>query len=283
MLVMTILVRDEIDIIKDNLDHHLNYNVDFIIATDNGSVDGTREILLDYEKQGILKLIDEPIQDYSQSKWVNRMGHMAFNDYKATHMFHIDADEFWYAKSGSLTEEIDSRNLDSLTVKGFTVLLYDLGGIETYPHNMNWVVIKNLNDIFPGRKYIYTVMDKVFLSNRKTVIDVSMGNHLTTTPNIQQGDSLDLSILHYPIRGKEQFFQKVRNGGKSYEDNKELPYGVGWHWRDWYEEYKRGTLIDSYKKFLIDPKRLEELQTHGAVISKSKYIRMVKYPEKNHG
>lgn len=283
MLVMTLLVRDEIDIVKDNLDHHLNYNVDFIIATDNGSVDGTREVLLDYQKQGVLKLIDEPTQDYSQSKWVNRMGRIACEEHKATHMFHVDVDEFWYAKSGNLTQEIDELGLDALTVKGFTVLLYDLNGIESYPHNMNWVIIKDLNKIFPDRKYIYTVMDKVFLSNRNTFIDVSMGNHLCTTPNIKQADSLDLSILHYPIRGKKQFFQKVKNGGKSYEDNKELPYGVGWHWRDWYEEYKRGTLIKSYKKFLVDKDKLEELIQHKAVISKDKYLKMVTIPERNHG
>ena len=39
-LVMTLLVRDEEDIVEDHLVYHLNQGVDFVIATDNNSVDG---------------------------------------------------------------------------------------------------------------------------------------------------------------------------------------------------------------------------------------------------
>ena len=38
-LVMTLLVRDEDDIIASNIDFHLNRGVDFIIAMDNLSVE----------------------------------------------------------------------------------------------------------------------------------------------------------------------------------------------------------------------------------------------------
>ena len=40
-LVMTLLVRDEEDIVEDHLIYHLNQGVDFVVATDNRSVDGT--------------------------------------------------------------------------------------------------------------------------------------------------------------------------------------------------------------------------------------------------
>jgi hypothetical protein len=36
-LVMTLLVRDEQDILADNLDFHLAQGVDEVIVTDNGS------------------------------------------------------------------------------------------------------------------------------------------------------------------------------------------------------------------------------------------------------
>jgi hypothetical protein len=44
-LVMTLLVRNEADIIEANLDYHLAQGVDFVIVTDHGSSDETVELL----------------------------------------------------------------------------------------------------------------------------------------------------------------------------------------------------------------------------------------------
>ncbi len=72
-LVLTLLVRDEADIVGDTIAGHLALGVDQIVATDNGSIDGTLEILEDYRKAGVLKLLHEPPSDFSQSCWVSRM------------------------------------------------------------------------------------------------------------------------------------------------------------------------------------------------------------------
>jgi len=69
-LVMTLLVRNEADIIRANIDFHLRMGVDHIFVTDNGSVDGTREILKDYGSTGRLTVIDEPGRNFSQAVWV---------------------------------------------------------------------------------------------------------------------------------------------------------------------------------------------------------------------
>ena len=49
-LVMTLLVRNEADIVDAQIAFHLNAGVDFVIATDNRSNDGTTEILERYER-----------------------------------------------------------------------------------------------------------------------------------------------------------------------------------------------------------------------------------------
>ena len=69
-LVMTLLVRDEADVIEQNLEHHLAQGVDAFIVTDNGSLDDTLPILRRYEQRGLLELIEEPAQTYA-----GRVGH----------------------------------------------------------------------------------------------------------------------------------------------------------------------------------------------------------------
>ena len=53
-VVMTLLARDEADIVDSWLDFHLNAGTDFVIATDNRSRDGTTEILERYAREGHL-------------------------------------------------------------------------------------------------------------------------------------------------------------------------------------------------------------------------------------
>lgn len=43
MLLMTMVVRNEADILRDNLEHHLRLGVGHFVIQDNGSTDGTSE------------------------------------------------------------------------------------------------------------------------------------------------------------------------------------------------------------------------------------------------
>src|SRR4051794_32396739 len=51
-LAMTLLVRNEEDILEANLDFHLSRGVDFVIAIDNNSEDDTGRILDAYASKG---------------------------------------------------------------------------------------------------------------------------------------------------------------------------------------------------------------------------------------
>jgi hypothetical protein len=107
-LVLTLLARDEADIVDDQIKFHLNAGVDFVIATDNLSRDGTTEILESYAEEGRLHLIREDGEYLRQADWITRMGRMAATEFGADWIIHSDADEFWWPRGDSLKDVLAS-------------------------------------------------------------------------------------------------------------------------------------------------------------------------------
>src|SRR5829696_9240124 len=107
-LVMTLLAREEADIIDAQLSFHLNAGVDFVIATDNLSQDGTTDVLESYAKSGQLHLIREDGEYLQQAEWITRMGRLAATEFGADWVIHSDADEFWWPRGDSLKDVLES-------------------------------------------------------------------------------------------------------------------------------------------------------------------------------
>ncbi len=280
-LVMTLLARDEADIIEANIRFHLDHGVDFIVATDNGSCDGTAEILEKYEKHGVLHLIHEPSRVLDQAAWVNRMGRLAFDEFNADLVFHCDADEFWYPRSGSLKRELLARPwVDVLHANVVNILMRRRNGEEAFPGDAVYAATKP----FPrGRKQgrdvdntsflLFKYPKKVIYKLRKGYLPVTTGNHRihesVDLPSLRQGISRDIEVFHFPIRGIEQFARKAINGGEARENyEKSLGHDVGkqnWHIRRWLELSRSGKLLEEYNRLNLADAEAEELIRAGVV------------------
>lgn len=104
-LVMTLVVRDEADLIESQLAYHLGAGVDFVLATDHGSTDGTTEILRRYEREGRLRLF-QVSGEVRESEWRTHMARLAAGEHGADWIVNTDADEFWIPRSGTLKEAL---------------------------------------------------------------------------------------------------------------------------------------------------------------------------------
>ncbi|GAY29409.1 glycosyltransferase family 2 protein, partial [Prevotella sp. MGM2] len=100
---MTLLVKNEEQLLEKNLQFHKNMGVDAFIVTDNNSTDKTPEIIRKYVEKGwIVEAITETATDYEQKQWVDRMIWLAKTRHKADWVINADADEFWYNPTGNL-------------------------------------------------------------------------------------------------------------------------------------------------------------------------------------
>jgi len=102
-LVQTLVVRDEADIVDAQIAYHLNAGVDFVIATDHESRDGTTEILESYARDGHLRRI--PVSgEMRDGPWRTHMARLAATDHGADWVINTDADEFWMPRRGTLED-----------------------------------------------------------------------------------------------------------------------------------------------------------------------------------
>jgi hypothetical protein len=107
-VVMTYKLRDEADVIEDNIRYHVAQGITSFLATDNGSSDGTREILAQYEEAGLMRVFDAPTEDFRHESrhWLTRMAQVAATELDADWVIHNDADEFWWPLEGTIPESL---------------------------------------------------------------------------------------------------------------------------------------------------------------------------------
>ncbi|MEA2047496.1 MAG: glycosyltransferase family 2 protein [Campylobacterota bacterium] len=254
-LIMTLLVRDEEDILKENIDFHLSQGVDFIIATDNCSVDDTRDILLEYQKKGVLHYIYEAEDNYNQHKWVTKMAYMAYNDYDATWVINNDADEFWYSdKYHNLKEAFlsldKSYNIVQAERNNFVALENRNYDLPFYSQ----MIFKEVHSLNPIGKPLPPKQAHVGTPS----IIVTQGNHSVENLENKKIKHNLIKILHFPIRSHKQLINKITKGGAAYERNTELSPNIGNTWRNLYNQLKEDGNLDEYlANNMYTKKRLE--------------------------
>ncbi len=207
-LVMTVLVRDEADIIDAHLAFHLNAGVDFVIATDNRSEDGTTDVLESYARAGVLHLIREPGEDLRQGEWVTRMARLATTDFDADWIINADADEFWWPRAGSLKQALETIPPRYGAVHAFVRHFppgHDGGGFfadrMTVRLSPDAPLMDPASPYQPYRKVVHRADPDVV---------VSRGNHslLESTLVLLTG-WYPVEVLHFPIRSVEQIRHKA--------------------------------------------------------------------------
>ena len=261
-LVMTLLARDEIDVIDSWLAFHLNAGVDLVIATDNRSEDGTTEVLEKYARSGDVHLIREPGEDLRQNEWVTRMARLAATEYGADWVINSDADEFWWPRGASLSEVLAAVPPRYGTVGAFLRVFCPRPGDEHFAERMT-VRFSALAPINEPRS-LYKPIRKI-IHRGHAGIQVTRGNHaLVDSPFKPLRGWFPIECLHFPLRSVAQCAHKAELQGVAFEKHVKRP-PTAYH-ADMYAALRSGRIADYYEALVVSDDELERGAVEGRLV-----------------
>jgi Glycosyl transferase family 2 len=256
-LVMTLVVRDEADVVDSQISYHLNAGVDFVLATDHDSQDGTTEILESYERDGVLRLF-RVHGEMKDGEWRTRMARLAATDHGADWVINTDADEFWMPRAGSLEEvfrAIPERIGVFWALTCHFVPRPDDGALFAERMTARFSAPAPLNDpTSPYRPHA-----KVAHRADPDIV-VWFGSHrvvskqLAPLPGLHPAD-----VLHFPFRSLEQYERK--NVRRARGDKPLGQYVKGLQARE------LGTIEGVYRQLVVDDEALARGVESGALVA----------------
>jgi glycosyl transferase family 2 len=250
-LVMTMVVRDEADVLEANLEHHLRQGVDLVLVTDHASEDATPDILDRHARAGTVRVFREGADTLDQASWVTRMARLAAVEHAADWVLHSDADEFWLPIAGTLKAVLAAvpPSFGRLAVPRRDFI--PRPGDEPFHERM--VVRERESHNRRGDP-----LEPKAAHRGVPDVEIDHGNHTATAPGL--GALLPvpvLEILHFPVRSYNQFERKVVRSGLGYEALESRPPDVGRDQLELLEIQRGGALREHYARATLSSEEIE--------------------------
>lgn len=213
---MTLIVRDERDVVEQHLAFHRAAGVSEAIVTDHASSDGTADVLARYEREGFATVFREPDGPFRQREWVTRMARLAATEHGADWVVNSDADELWWPRGGSLADVLGSIPRRYGLVQSFVrhfVPVPDDGRPFEERMTLRLAAQAPINDPrSPWRPF-----RKVVHRGHPAARVVEGSHSVTGTDLVPMRAWYPLEVLHFPIRTPRQLERKGAVWGSAME------------------------------------------------------------------
>ncbi len=232
-------VKNERDIIEAFVRHHL-FHVDRLIVLDDASIDGTWELLLGLEQEGLpLVLLREASVCFDQHRFTTRMMRLAIDQYDAGWVVPLDADEFVETAGGKPLKEVLAAREPALISVAWQNFVWRPADDDSQDANP----VTRLRFRMPPRRELFKVMvpRQLGLAANATL---AQGSHELLLGGVaapaQPMDEVRLG--HFPIRSLQQHAAKVAIGYLKFSALPGWDRIQGFHYIAPFELLKRGGL-----------------------------------------
>ena len=252
-VVMTLLVRNEEDLLRENIRFHMSQGVDFFIVMDHLSEDATPEILRDLESTGRVEVWKQNDPGYYQGPWVSWMARRAFRHFNADWVINGDADEFWWPKTGDLKTSLER------VPAGVDVLYVERSNFRAIPGGTDRPIEDMIYRDVLSRNSLGQPLPPKACHRGVDDVEVSYGNHDAHSSTFSGSVNSDLiEILHFPVRNLAQISRKVSLGGQALINSNGIEESVGATWRELERGRLEGTVESYFHEMCVDDSSLAE-------------------------
>jgi hypothetical protein len=261
-LVLTLLARDEADVVESWLAFHLNAGADLVIATDNRSEDGTTDVLQRYARDGHVHLLHEPGEDLRQNEWVTRMARLAATEFGADWVINSDADEFWWPRGASLRDVLAAVPPRYGTVGAFLRMFVPRPGTDDPFERMTvrFSALAPINDPASLYKPIRKVVHRAHPE-----INVTRGNHaLVGSPFAPLRGWFPIEVFHFPLRSLGQTTHKAALQGHAFE--KHIARAPTAYHANMFEALRSGRIEEYYGSLVVGDDEVERGVAEGRLV-----------------
>jgi hypothetical protein len=233
-------VKNECDIIEAFVRHHAGL-VDRIIVVDNGSQDGTSEILAALVEEGLpLAVLADPTLEYRQAEIMTYLTRAGIRGFELDRLFLLDADEFLHVGSrGAVEGALAGFHSGQHLRMAWSTFVPESGPAAD---GLAPATIRRRRREMVDPHYKLAI-SKAFLDQPGATI--AMGNHAVLEGGVERDSPIAqaLRIAHYPVRSIDQLQTKAALGWTAYVAMGYEGGGLGDHWRQFSEAFDRGEPI----------------------------------------
>jgi len=206
------MVKNEVDIIETFIRYHISI-LDGMVILDNGSTDGTVEVINNLIKEGLpIYLLFDDNPSFDQSVMTTKMLYASLDRFHPDYILPIDVDEFLVTDSRkSIRSELENQlHPDSLFFVSWITY------VPTEADNAH--ELNPLKRITHRRNIQHNYDEKVFIPANialKEPITIRQGNHDidgVQSKNIQRAKLKHINLAHIPIRSENQARSKYLVG-----------------------------------------------------------------------